>query len=66
MLESQCSQMQFLLKYIPCLGYIITCYWVKPDPNKVQGNMYLVQPTTTDESQALIGMFHYHKDMWKR
>ena len=33
------------LKEIPYLGYVITWWGIKPDPNKLQGIMDLRQPT---------------------
>ena len=46
----------FGLKDILYLGYIITRDGIKPDPNKLQGTMYLGWPTTMPEYQALIVM----------
>ena len=56
----------FGLKDIPYLGCVITREGIKPDPKKVQGVMYLRQPTTTTKSRAFTGMVQYYKDMWPR
>ena len=39
---------------------------IKPDPKKFQGIMYLGQPDTTTEAQALIGMIQYNRYMRPR
>ena len=44
------------LKDIICLGGLIAREGIKPVPKKVQGIMDLIQPTTTTEDRALIGM----------
>ena len=54
----------FGLKYIPYLVYVITMEGIKPDPNKVKGIVDIGQPAFTTEERALIGMFHYYRDMW--
>ena len=33
---------------------------MKPDPNKLQGIMYLIRPTTKTKSLAIIGMVEYY------
>ena len=65
-LKVNAPKCSFGLKEIPYLGYVITREGIKPDPNKVQGIMDIGRPTTTTESQALIGMAHYYRDMWTR
>ena len=40
----------FGLKEIPCLGYVITWYGIKPDLNKVQGVMDFGLPNNTTEA----------------
>ena len=37
-------------KDIPYLGYVITREGIKPDPNKVQGIMYIGRPATITEA----------------
>ena len=56
----------FGLKEIPYIGYVTISEGIKPNPNKVQEIMYLGQPATTTETQELIGMVQYYRDMWPR
>ena len=53
----------FGLKYTPYLGYVMTKKVIRPDPKKVQGIMYLRQPSTNTEARVLIGMVQYYRDM---
>ena len=62
-LKVNASKFNFGLNDIPYLGCIITRDGIKPDPNKLQGITNLGLPDTTIEAQALIGMFHYYRDM---
>ena len=39
---------------------------IKPDLNKVQGNMDITTPTTKTEAQAIISVVQYYRDMWTR
>ena len=39
----------FGLKEIPCLGYVIPRKLNKPDPNQLQGIIYIGRPTSTTE-----------------
>ena len=56
----------FGLKNITCLGYIKTGEGIKPDPNKFQAIMDPGRPTTATETQALISMVQYYRDMCPR
>ena len=61
--EPKCS---FGLKEITYLCYVITRECIKPDPNKVQGIMYLGRLSTRTEERELIGKVQYYRDMWHR
>ena len=63
-LEVNSPKCSFGLKEIPYLGYVLTRYYIKPDTEIVQGIMDLGRPATTTESQAIIGMVHYYRDIW--
>ena len=65
-LKANSPKCSFGLKEIPYLGYVITREGIKPDPNKVQGIMYLVRSATTTEAQVIICMVQYYRDMWPR
>ena len=56
-LKLNAPKFSFGLKYIPYLGYVITQEGIKNDPKKAQGIMNIGRTTTTNEAQALIGMF---------
>ena len=45
------------------LGYVITRYGIKPDPNKLQSIVGIRRTATTTEVQLIIGMFQYYRDM---
>ena len=65
-LEVNASKCSLELKEITYLGYVITRGGIKPEPNKVQGIIYIRKPDTTTKVRALIGMVHYYMDMWPR
>ena len=65
-LKVNAPKCSFGLKDIPYLGYVMTSEGIKPYPEKVQGILDIGRPYTTTEVQALIGMFHYYRDMWPR
>ena len=65
-LKVNAPKYSFLLNLIPHLDYVITREGIKPYPNKVQGIMDIVRPSTTTEAKALIVMFQYCSDMWPR
>ena len=56
----------FGLKDNPYLGYVITREILKPNPKKVQGVIYFVQPNTKTEVQGLINMVQYYRNLCPR
>ena len=65
-LKVNALKFSFGLKEITYLGYVIKREGIKPEPNKVQGIIYIRKPDTTTKVRALIGMVHYYMDMWPR
>ena len=65
-LKVNAPKCSFGLKDITYLCYVITMEGIKSDPNKVQGIMDIGRPSTTTETRAHIGMFHYYRNMCPR
>ena len=60
-LKLNAEKCSFGLKYITYLGYIITRYFIKPNPKEVKMIMCVFIPTNNTEAQELIGMAQYYR-----
>jgi hypothetical protein len=45
------------------LGYILTRYGIKPQPNKVQAMLALALPRIVKELCRFLGMVQYYRDL---